>query len=309
MPFENSGDAKKRERVSAAAVQALFVDLEKYDAEHGYGAWAGRNTAASLSSILEGDRKEKDTEEITGSELIQESVEKNAKLEELLAKHEATLDALGLSLDSPNKLGDYDGNETYAVGEMGIDIVDKEKFIGYLQSLQGNEEGDVKFAEVVLKKVLRRIGAEYSFESADDRLLEVLSGARGMAQEAKRLGLSNEAVELERCADYSKQRALPDYVFAREKGFLEPIGEGFSFSTYQQDANYESYIGYWKSGFEMLDRAKSHPKSAQLYQDIRAYLNECIAFAEKDPRLESPSLGPELKKAIAETKKKLETYS
>lgn len=280
----------------------------------------GRSMGALLSSTLDKAREDKNVEEkefsteeeLTGVERIQQSVENNKKLEEILEKHTETLEALGLSVDSPNKLGDFDGNETYAVGEMGIDVADKEKFIGYLRSLQGNEEVDMQFVRGVFKKVLKRIGAEYSFESADDRLLEVLSGARDMAQEAKRLGLSGEAIELERCAQYSKQGALPDYVEARKKGIFTPItGETFDFSTYQRDATYDDYVEYWQPAFAVLDRVKAHPKSAQLYQDIRAYLSECIAFAEKDPSMNRLEAGyvEGVRRAIADTKKKLETYN
>ena len=173
--------------------------------------------------------------------------------------------------------------------------------------------GEVKLVKMVFQKVLNRVRQEYSFESADDRLLELFSGIKDMVIEAKRLGLKEEANELEQCIHYNKQKSLPEYIHARNRGFLEPIGEGFNWSTYQRDAGLESYPEYWEKAFDALDNAKVGKNSSQLYNDILAYANTCIHFAESDSRLDDyekshPEHTKNLRSAIEKIKKKLAKY-
>ncbi len=310
------------EKVTRMEVEALLSDLKTYDDQHSHGAWLGRGLAGLIMGQFEGqeeDDEEKDEEtlenKLSGLEHLQEEISKNLKLQDLLDRHQETLEKLGIDLESPNPHGDYDEHETYAVGDMKIDFTNQEKFVNYLKSLDEKSlsSAELKLVKLVLEKVLNRVRQEYNFESGDDRLLELFSGIKDMVVESKRLGLEEEANELEKCIHYNKQKSLPQYIHARNRSFLEPIGEGFNWSTYQRDCTPERYIEHWEEAFEALNEAKEDKKSAQLYNDILSYATACIEFANKDPDLEkykehSPQYVENILPAIARVKKKLLKY-
>lgn len=306
-PRENNS-----ERASREEAESLLFDLEQYDSDHSQGTWLGRGMAGLFMGLIEksGDGDEKDEEwgekEPSGLEHLQEEISKNLKLQDVLSKHQSTLEKLGIDLESPNPNGDYDENETYAIGDMKIDFTNQEKFVDYLKSLDEKSlsANELKLVKMVLDKVLNRVRQEYNFESADDRLLELFSGIKDMVIEAKRLGLEEEANELERCIHYNKQKSLPEYIHARNRKFVEPIGEGFNWSTWQRDSSPEKYVERWEEVFDALDNAKVGKKSAQLYNDILAYAIASIEFAENDPK-EYVKKNEGLRTAIGRVKKKL----
>ena len=261
------------------------------------------------------DEEYQPEKELSGLEHLQEEISKNLKLQDLLNRHEKTLQKLGIDLESPNPHGDYDEHETYAVGDMKIDFTNQENFVNYLKSLDEKSlsSAELKLVKMVLEKVLNRVKWEYNFESADDRLLELFSGIKDMVVESKRLGLKEEADELERCIHYNKQKSLPQYIYARNRSFLEPIGEGFSWSTYQRNCTPKRYIERWEEAFEALDEAKENKNSVQLYNDILSYAKACVNFAENDSRLDeykkgNPQYVKNISPAIEKVKKRLFKY-
>ncbi|OGZ66346.1 MAG: hypothetical protein A3C50_01090 [Candidatus Staskawiczbacteria bacterium RIFCSPHIGHO2_02_FULL_43_16] len=320
--FESQEDGV--EKATREEVEALLADLETYDDQHSRGAWLGRGMAGLIMSHFEGqddEDEEKDEETLgeskpSGLEHLHEEISKNLKLQDLLDRHQKTLEKLGIDLESPNPHGDFDEQETYAVGDMKIDFTNQENFVNYLKSIDEKSlsSAELKLVKMVIEKVLNRVRQEYNFESADDRLLELFSGIKDMVAESKRLGLEKEAEELERCIHYNKQKALPQYIHARNRRFLEPIGEGFSWSTYQRDCTPEKYTERWEEAFEALDEAKESKNSIQLYNDILSYATACIEFAEKDiagpERYKNYSAGyvEKITPAIEKTKKKLSKY-
>ncbi|MSU60406.1 MAG: hypothetical protein EXS52_00625 [Candidatus Staskawiczbacteria bacterium] len=303
------------EKATREEVEALLSDLEQYDHDHSQGAWLGRGIAGLVMGLIEksedeGEENEEEGEkQPSGLEHLQEEISKNLKLQDVLNKHQGTLEKLGIDLESPNPHGDYDEHETYAVGEMKIDFTNQEKFVDYLKSLDEKSLsiGELKLVKMVLEKVLNRVRQEYSFESADDRLLELFSGIKDMVVEAGRLGLEDEANELERCMHYNKQKSLPEYIHARNRKFAEPIGEGFNWSTWQRDSSPERYVERWEDVFDALDNAKVGKKSAQLYNDILAYATASVEFAENDPK-EYVAKNKDLLTVIEKMKKKLGKY-
>lgn len=302
-----------RERATREEVGALLLDLETYDEQHSPGAWLGKGLAGLIMSQFEKSEDEKNEEnedqESSGLQYLQEKISENLKLQDLLDRHQKTLKKLGIDLESPNPHGDYDEHETYAVGDMKIDFTDQEKFVDYLKSLDEKSLSvdELKLVKMVFQKVLNRVRQEYSFESADDRLLELVSGIENMKDEARRLGLEKEASELERCIYYNKQKSLPEYIHARNRGFLEPVGEGFNWSTWQRDSSPENYIKKWEDVFDALDNAKVGKNSAQLYNDILAYANNCIKFAGEDPK-EYVMRDVHIRSTIEKIDKKLAKY-
>jgi len=311
--FENKEN--QSEKATRQEVEALLSDLEQYDHDHSQGVWLGRGMAGLLMGLIEKseDEREEDEEhgekEPSGLEHLQEEISKNLKLQDVLNRHQGTLEKLGIDLESPNPHGDYDEHETYAVGEMKIDFTNQEKFVDYLKSLDEKSlsASELKLVKMVLEKVLNRVRQEYSFESADDRLLELFSGIKDIVVEARRLGLEEQANELERCIYYNKQKSLLEYIHARNRGFAEPIGEGFNWSTWQRDSSPERYVERWEDVFDALDNAKVGKKSAQLYNDILTYAIASVEFAENDPT-EYVVKDKDLRDAIEKVKKKLSKY-
>ncbi len=302
------------EKATREEVEALLADLESYDEQHSHGAWLGRGLAGLMMGLFEKQEDEEHEEEESekspsGLEHLHEEIQKNLKLQDLLSRHQKTLEKLGIDLESPNPQGDYDEHETYAVGDMKIDFTNQENFVNYLKSLDEKSlsKGELKLVKMVFQKVLNRVKQEYSFESADDRLLELFSGIKDMVAEARRLGLEEQANELDRCIHYNKQKSLPEYIHARNRGFAEPIGEGFNWSTWQRDSSPERYIERWEGVFDALDNAKVGKKSAQLYNDILTYATASVEFAENDPT-EYVVKNKDLHAAIEKMKKKLGKY-
>ena len=311
--FENKEN--QSEKATRQEVEALLSDLEQYDHDHSQGVWLGRGMAGLLMGLIEKSEDEREEDEEHGEkepsclEHLQEEISKNLKLQDVLNRHQGTLEKLGIDLESPNPHGDYDEHETYAVGEMKIDFTNQEKFVDYLKSLDEKSlsASELKLVKMVLEKVLNRVRQEYSFESADDRLLELFSGIKDIVVEARRLGLEEQANELERCIYYNKQKSLLEYIHARNRGFAEPIGEGFNWSTWQRDSSPERYVERWEDVFDALDNAKVGKKSAQLYNDILTYAIASVEFAENDPT-EYVVKDKDLRDAIEKVKKKLSKY-
>jgi len=259
--------------INPADLDSFLDDVGKYDRDHGRGTWAFRAASAHSSTDV--------------GETIKESVQANLTVPNLLDLHQGVISKLGLELESPNKAGDYDENETYSVGEVLLNLVDKDKFITFLKSIPDGQltQAETKMLEMAATKMSRQVLKEYDLNTADDRLLELLSGLKDIIAEYERLGLGVKVSEFKEYLNYAKN-GLKEYVLARKLGAFAPIGEGFNLSTYQKDASPEVYLRLWNTNFfEVLEKLKANPKAKDLYERFVKYGKDCIAFALKDESL------------------------
>lgn len=300
------------EKFDEQALDALLNDIDKYDADHNIGTGLGQGLAGML---MQGIVTEDDIEMGTVSQELQKKIEQNLTIQDLEKRHHSILRQLGLSLESPNEKGDFDKNETYAIGSIKINLEDSRKYISFLKSLDKEKITDTqkKLLKITAKKLIHQIENEYNLEKTDDRLLELFLGMREIVSEYERLEMSEKVIDLRNYIDYVNSGYLKEYIFAKKNGIFSPIGEGFTFSTFQNDATYSYYIEYWnRRFFSTLDFIKQNPEAKEFYNKVLKYGLDCINFAEKD--LESkiqqknnePNKNDEgLQRAINEVKERL----
>ena len=301
-------------------LNAFISDLEQYDKDHNAGAWLGRGLAGMImkDTNKEVEEIEDETKTNEGLESLQQKIQESLTINDLENRHNPVLSKLGLSLESPNKKGDLDENETYAVGSIKINLEDKTKYLSFLkllnkEKLTGTQK---KILEMVAEKLIDQVQNEYKLEEADDRLLELFSGMKKIISEYERLGMGKKVNDFKHYLEYANSGYLREYIFAKNKGMFRPIGEGFALSTYQQDASYEHYLEYWNNNFfETIDLIKKNKNAKSLYNQVLKYAKDCISFAENDPKLtEYETNGQKeyvnsVRKAIKEIKDKLSKIS
>jgi len=310
---------KNTERFDNKALDAFVNDLEQYDKEHSEGTWFGRSMGTAL---LEGmsDKTINEEGEIKmdeGLEKLQKEIQKNLTIDDLENRYNPTLNKLGLNLESPNKLGNFDENEIYALGSIKINIENKEKYLSFLKSLEQEKLSGTqkKILKMTVEKISDQIQNEYNLEEADERLLELFSGVREIVAEYERLGMSKEVAQFKDYIEYANSGYFREYILAKNRGIFKPVGEGWSLSTYQEDSSYDNYVSRWeREVFDTLDKVRKNPNAKEFYNKILQYAKECIAFSENDPKLEKyekrgtsgdVKYVTSVRKGIAEVKKKL----
>ena len=253
----------------------------------------------------------------SGLQKLHEDIQKNLTPKDIYERHSETLRKLGIDIESPNKEGDIDENETYAAGEVSINLTDKDLYLKYLKTLHKDnlQEETKELLKMMSEKFVRQVQQEYSLDSADDRLLELLSGLKNIVAEYERAGMNEEVSGLKEYQEYMNSGYLREYISARNHRMFEPIGTGFNLSTFQRDASYDYYTGAWQSNFfDQLEKIKQNPKAEDFYKKVLEYGKACLDFAEKDiEEIRSrysgshPEYVSNVEKAIKDTRTKFES--
>ncbi|MBP9763593.1 MAG: hypothetical protein KBD10_02520 [Candidatus Pacebacteria bacterium] len=304
------------EKFDEKALDAFITDMNQYDKDHNAGTWLGRGMAGIF--MKEMDEETKGTEDETkmdpGLEKLQKKIQENLTIDDLENRHNPTLNKLGLNLESPNKEGNIDENETYAIGSIKMNLEDKTKYLLFLKSLDKEKitETQKKILEMTVQKLIDQVQNEYKLEEADERLLELFSGMRAIVSEYERLGMGEKVNDFKDYLEHANSGYLREYILAKNKGMFRPVGDGFALSTYQRDASYDRYLGYWDEKlFETLNEVKKNENAKEFYNSILKYAKDCIAFAENDPKLaeyeakDHKEYVDGVRKAISEVKEKL----
>ncbi len=290
--------------VAPEEIESLAADLIQYDREHSEGTWGGRGLAAMVMQHFEDDE---------GMEKLQKDVESNLTIEEISKRHEAALLKVGLELESPNKEGNIDENEIYAVGSLEAHIGDKEKFISFLKSIDANKitGAEKRLLTMVSQKLSREVMEVYKLDEADNRLLDLISGLKDIIGEYERLGLADHVSTFKDYLAHVKSGYLKEYIAARRNKIFDPIGIGFNLSTYQIDMTGDHYVRAWdQQVFELLDDLKGKPYAKELYNDVFEYANNCLRYALNDSSVlkYDENYKRSIKEAMTEVRKKLATY-
>lgn len=311
----NKNIEDKEKKSNEKALEDFVNDLEQYDKDHGHGAWMGRSMAARMMGSFESEDEDgsKTQGDQKGLENLRKRIEANSKIQDVIDHHKKTLEKLGLELDSPNKEGDIDEAETYAVGEIEIDLFDKDKYVTFLKSIKEGEitPAQEKILNIIGRKLAYQFRTKYDLGEPDNQLLELLSGLNDIINEYKRLGIDSGMKDLAEYLENANSGYLREYVLAKNRHLFEPIGEGFNLSTYQRDASYEVYVRNWDYNlFETLKEIEKNPDAGELRNKILNYARECIAFAETDLdnlalKNYSEKYMKGITKAISEVKEKL----
>ena len=307
------------EKFDEKALDAFLNDLNQYDKDHSTGTWLGRGLAGMFMQGMNEETKgtEDEMKMDEGLENLQKKIKENLTIDDLENRHNPTLNKLGLNLESPNKQGNIDENETYAVGSIKINLEDKRKYLSFLKSLDKEKVTDTqkKILEMTVEKLIDQVQNEYKLEEADERLLELFSGMREIVSEYERLGMGEKVNDFKDYLEHANSGYLREYIFAKNNGMFRPIGQGFALSTFQNDATYDYYLKYWNRFFETLDEVKKNPNAKEFYNQVLKYGQDCIAFADNDPNFKAREISkPDehnigLRKAINEVKEKVSKIS
>lgn len=298
----------KKEQFDEKALEDFINDLNQYDKDHSQGAWLGRSL---FGMVMQGIKEEtegtKDEKKIDDSlENLQKKIQENLTIDDLESRHNPTLHKLGLNLESPNKEGNIDENETYAVGSIKINLEDKTKYLSFLKSLDKEKITDTqkRILKMTVEKISDQVKNEYRLEEGDERLLELFSGMREIISEYERLGMDEEIGQFKDYIEYANSGYFREYILARNRQIFEPIGDGFNLSTYQRDATHDYYVSRWgHEVFETLNEIKKNPNAKELYNKVLHYAKDCIAFAENDPILDEYEAKDSLGKYLIDTRR------
>jgi hypothetical protein len=296
---------KKWENSNSKDLDNLISDLELYDKEHGSGTSMGQIFAGAMFKAAE------DEESL---ENLRKKAEGRITINDLLKRHAKTLEKMGLSLESPNKKGDVDENETYVIGKIEIDIADKDVFVNFLQSINKDKisASQKKILEMIGEKLSLQFQTKYNFGELDESLFELLSGLKEIIKEYNRLGINAGMTELNDYLAHANSGYLREYVDAKNNKLFEPIGRGFNLSTYQTDTTDERYKKKWDENFFMtLEKIRKNPQAKDLYERALEYGQKCLEFALADKKIDGydENYKKQIKKAISETKDKLDQYT
>lgn len=302
----------KKEIISQISLNNFINDIQEYDKQHSSGSWLGKGLIGMIMKKMDGEN-----EEGSGLQKLQEDIQKNLTPNDIYDRHAKVLNKLGIDIESPNKNIDIDENETYAIGELSINITDKDLYLNFLKTLDGQNlpKETEELLSMMSKKFVRQVQEEYLLDSADDRLLELLSGLRNIIAEYDRIGLAENTSNLKDYLEYLNTGYLKEYISAKNHKLFEPIGEGFNLSTYQIDASYDYYINAWKGNFfDELEKIKKNPEATDFYNKVLEYGKACISFAKEDiKRIKekykdvNPTYVENIERAVNETQAKIET--
>lgn len=301
----NQSSESDREVVPQKSIKKFVRDIKEYDNQHSLGTAIGKSLADAVINATSDPNNPN-----TGSQELPEDAQQNLTLENIQDRHSEILKKLGIDIESLNK----------AVEALNINLVDKNLYLQHLKTLpKENLPQETKgLLKMIAEKLDRQVRREYSLDSADNRLLELFSGLKDIVAEYERLGMNQEVSGLKEYQDYMHSGYLREYILARNHGIFEPIGTGFTLSTLQRDISYDNYIRYWQSNFfDQLEEIKRNSRAEAFYKKVLAYGKNCLDFAEidlgtmRDKFLESHpecvEYAPDMKKAIQDTRKKIES--
>lgn len=284
--MKDSGKDAPKKWPSAGELGCFLSDLSEYDHQHSPGAWLGTGAAMGLMSSLNEQGTPLDAE---GVEKMQTKIDNYLTIDDLESRHGSMLDSIGLSLESPNKEGDIDENETYVAGDMKINLANRDRFVSFLKETRSEDVSieTKELLDIVARKLSGQVQEWYDLESPDDNLLELFSGMRNIISEYERIGIGENVKDMREYLHYSKEGCLREYILARKHTLFDPIGSGFNLSRYQIDSTPERYLEYWQDNFfDVMDKIRKNENAAGLYNDCLRYAKDSIAFAESDPTLD-----------------------
>ena len=302
----------KIENIPQESLNNLLNDIEKYDEQHSFNTWLGKNLTEKF--IKKFEFKYEGYNE--NNKPKNYKINKNLTLKDIYNKDNIILNKLGIDIQlSKNKELD-DENEESVVGELCANLVDKNLYINFLKTLdtQNITKEIKKLLEILSKKFARQIRQEYSFDKVDNNFLELISGLKDIISEYERIGLSEKITDLKEYQKYMNSGYLKEYISAINHKIFQPIGSGFNLSTFQRDSSYEHYIKFWdKNFFDELENIEKNPKAKDFYNKVLKYGEDCIAFAEKDletmkKRYNNPKYIEDMERAIKDTRKKIKIF-
>src|SRR3990167_268849 len=223
--IENRG---KTSVVTIQDVDSLFQGIASYNDQFSLG----KSMFSLLMQHVERNTKEdkgKESPTLT-SNIDEQSQHMSASA--LSVIHETTLNNLGLSLEpvSGKSATIYSSEGAVGTGEMMLNIKDRDKFGSFLKALTPEQVSQTPLHGHLgeLTEILnRQILDNYDLSEPDDSALTFLGSLDGIVSEYKRIGLTQDAAQMEEYLQHSRAGNLREFVALKTSGLLQEPGKGF----------------------------------------------------------------------------------
>lgn len=197
--------------------------------------------------------------------------------------HSQTLDKVGLALESvsgKNAIIIGQG-EMVGVGELRVNISDRNRFLGFLQAVDPSQTQNSPLGENLqsLSRILsQQIFDNYDLKAPSDGALQLLGSLESIAGQYKRLKIPGTE-RLETYLTHAKKGDLREYLLAEQEGLLHEPGRFFGPADWQRDASPDYLRQHWGNALKVLEMARTNPKAKELYDQLYAHLGKCLDMA------------------------------
>lgn len=279
----DQGEGKAAE-VNILSVNGLFSDINKYNDQFSLGAMMFRSISDNLK--LGEVQEAADLTKPQQSFLSKEEEYQQMSSSALLAVHGGVLNQVGLSLEpvSGKTITMYGQGEQAGVGEMRLNISDKNKFTSFLGALKPDQvEGRAlrpnleSLSGILAKQVLD----QYDLKEPSDEALQLFGGLGKIVDQYKRLGMGQAVTGLETYLAHARQGDLKEYVAIEQRGLFSEPGKSFGPADWQKDSTPDHLEERWGDTLRILSIIKENPKAGNLYKQLEVHLNTCAKVAEE----------------------------
>jgi hypothetical protein len=251
---------------------SLFTDIGRFNSQFSMGSL--------MFSNIRNQIKENEDETVRTDEKTQQLTASGIGL-----IHEDILKRTGLDIEPVSgKAGVLIGFEgKTGVGEMRINIGNRENFVNFLNKVNPKETKSSEFGNNLkkLSEILaQQIYDHYDLENPSDEALHLLSSLDKIIGEYKRLGVPVE--RLESYLVHARQGDLREFIQIEKKSLLAEPGKSFGPADWQKDASPDFLRSRWNDAIETLRKVRENPNAQDLYNQLFDNLNRSLKLAEED---------------------------
>lgn len=257
-----------------ADFDALFSDITRFNRQFSMGSLM----FGLISSHFEGDSED------TSSPLSKYD-EQSQKLTAagIHLIHSQTLEKVGLALESVSgKTATLIGQgEMVGVGELRVNISDRNRFSGFLQAIDPTMTHNSPLGENLqgLSVILsQQIFDNYNLNAPSDEALQLLGSLEEIVGQYRRLEIPGTE-RLETYLAYARKGDLREYILVEREGLLNEPGRFFGPADWQRDAAPDYLRRRWGNALKVLEMARDNPKARELYDQLYAHLSKCLNLA------------------------------
>lgn len=257
-----------------ADFNALFSDIARFNRQFSMGSLM----FGLISSHFEGDSED------TSSPLSKYD-EQSQKLTAagIHLIHSQTLEKVGLALESVSgKTATLIGQgEMVGVGELRVNISDRNRFLGFLQVIDPTMTHNSPLGENLqgLSVILsQQIFDNYNLNAPSDEALQLLGSLEEIVGQYRRLEISGTE-RLETYLAHAKKGDLREYILVEHEGLLNEPDRFFGPADWQRDAAPDYLRRRWGNALKVLEMTRDNPKAKELYDQLYAHLTKCLNLA------------------------------
>lgn len=267
--------------VRLAAVDHLFADICKYNDQFSLGSMMVRALFAHFK--VEDDEEGQAKMTSLGGEEEHQKMTASA----LAVIHEDTLNKLGLSLEpvSGKRATMIGLGETAGIGEMRINITNKNNFVAFLGALEPEQIEDTGLKvnlENLSGLLANQVLDNYNLKEPSDEMLQLFGGLGNIVNQYKRLGMGEAVKGLKTYLQHSRQGDLREFVAIESNRLMSEPRKNFGPADWQRDATVEYLQDHWEEALTILKMAKDNPKARELYEKLGEHLLKCIKIARAE---------------------------